>query len=248
MKTMLPLIALITGGALLSTGCKTDKPTAALPDPEASAASATKAAAEPDTKDTLKRIPIDRVKAAGKVFDAQGQKGPPTHGVAPKLTQIKKPGEQDAVQALNTRLLFTPPKGTPKNNPDIHKTFEAHRMDIRRCYEPELARDKHLKGIVIFDIDIAADGRATGAKVVHTTIKRDFVEDCLVKRIKGWTFPASGAQVTVRHTLPLLPPWLKPKDIRNVMRKPLKINPRDLLIRKPTAVTPKKVTPTPAQP
>ena len=94
--------------------------------------------------------------------------------------------------------------------PDVEKlgfaeVVREHAKDLSACYESSLRSGQALQGRVEFELDIAADGTVTSAKVAETTLNDESVEDCLVKVFEGMTFPAAKEPRTVVYPLVFAP-------------------------------------------
>jgi len=83
----------------------------------------------------------------------------------------------------------------------IAKVVKRHKGQIRMCYEQELRASPALSGKVTVSFTIGGTGNVVTASVAESTLNNREVENCLVRRIKRWRFPApdGGGNVTVNY-------------------------------------------------
>lgn len=83
----------------------------------------------------------------------------------------------------------------------IRRVILSHRAQIRYCYEKELASRADLEGRVLVEFVIAADGRVTSARAAEDTLATPAVGQCLVSKVRTWTFPQpkGGGVVVVSY-------------------------------------------------
>jgi hypothetical protein len=79
----------------------------------------------------------------------------------------------------------------------IRRVVMAHLGALRACYESEAERNPNLKGGVTVGWQIAPEGNVTGANVAGSSLGNPRVEGCVVRQVKGWRFPSSGAPSNV---------------------------------------------------
>lgn len=249
--TGLRALATITLGALTLGGlsaCKTEQPTKA---PEAQASASAQANTE---KPVIKDVPLDKVKAAANTMEAlkKAQQQPLDGQSQAQLAKLVAKRQDSQLQKPQGVEQLRPPVGTPKNLPEITAVFEKNHLDIRRCYEPELLHRRDLKGVLVMDIQLTASGAPTGVMLTHSSLGNTKVETCLTERVKGWAFPPQKADTTVRHTVTLVQPWMKPspRDLRRLSKQPLKLRPQDFRLQGKQLVKPQTAPtqPAPAQP
>ncbi len=72
----------------------------------------------------------------------------------------------------------------------IQKVIDAHRNQIRYCYELELQRQPTLAGRVLVTLLIDEHGLVTRVSVSESTLANPAVEACILAKIRAWQFPA----------------------------------------------------------
>jgi outer membrane biosynthesis protein TonB len=60
---------------------------------------------------------------------------------------------------------------------------------VRACYEVELSANADLRGRIVYQFTIAADGRVIASALQSSTMKNGKVEDCVRREIRNWVFP-----------------------------------------------------------
>jgi len=86
----------------------------------------------------------------------------------------------------------------------IGKVIRRHWNEIKYCYETELNKNPNLYGKVSVSFTIDGTGAVSDANVGETTMNNQNVENCMLTRVKRWTFPEpkGGGQVFVTY------PWV----------------------------------------
>jgi hypothetical protein len=80
----------------------------------------------------------------------------------------------------------------------INKVVRSHKAQIKYCYEKQLTRFPSLSGKVTLTWVIGMDGGVKSGKVKSSTLGNSDVESCMVRAVKGWTFPKpQGGVVSV---------------------------------------------------
>ncbi|MBO4351473.1 MAG: AgmX/PglI C-terminal domain-containing protein [Proteobacteria bacterium] len=72
----------------------------------------------------------------------------------------------------------------------IQKVVRDHQGEFRACYERELNKIKGLNGRVVLFWLISPQGDVTKTIVKETSLKNQTVEQCLIKSVNHWRFPA----------------------------------------------------------
>jgi hypothetical protein len=87
---------------------------------------------------------------------------------------------------------------------EIERVVNAHRSEIRFCYERELGRNPGLSGKVNMKWTIGAGGRVEGVQVKDNTTGSRTLSDCIGGYLKDWQFPtpAEGSKADVEW------PWI----------------------------------------
>lgn len=86
----------------------------------------------------------------------------------------------------------------------IRRVILSHRVQIRYCYEKQLASNPSLAGKVSIEFVIGADGRVTTARVAEQTLADPEVGRCIQSKVKTWTFPNPKGGGVVVVTYPFL--------------------------------------------
>ncbi|GEM_PF-6031340 len=83
----------------------------------------------------------------------------------------------------------------------IQKVVRDHQGEFRACYERELNKIKGLNGRVVLFWLITPQGSVQKAIVKETSLKNEAVEQCLIKSVNHWRFPApkGGGIVAVEY-------------------------------------------------
>lgn len=139
----------------------------------------------------------------------------PVRPEAPEQAQAPAPPEAPApAQAEDAPI--APPKveGSPAPKAEVHGALDrdvirrivrAHIGEVRYCYNEGLEHDPELRGRVVVDFVIGAEG-----KVTRSSAEADFegdVPDCIAKAVARWLFPrpADGGDVAVKYPFVLEP-------------------------------------------
>ncbi len=83
--------------------------------------------------------------------------------------------------------------GLPKDV--INEVVQRHRSEIRACYDAALQRNPGLRGKVVVAFNIAPNGIVQSASVKESTLGDTSLGNCIVARVKSWTFPKPEAPV-----------------------------------------------------
>ena len=83
----------------------------------------------------------------------------------------------------------------------IRRVINAHRAQIRYCYEKELVRTPGIFGKVNVEWVITAEGSVRTSKVKESTLSNKEVGRCVASKIRTWKFPKpkGGGIVIVRY-------------------------------------------------
>lgn len=84
----------------------------------------------------------------------------------------------------------------------IWEVIRKNSAQIRFCYEQGLQSDPSLKGRVVTDFTIGANGQVSTFKIANSTINSKIVEDCISLRVKTWKFPLPEGGKTVSVKVP----------------------------------------------
>jgi outer membrane biosynthesis protein TonB len=75
---------------------------------------------------------------------------------------------------------------------------------IRYCYERQLSGNPNLHGTVLIKFTIGGNGNVSTQSVARTTLKDANVEECILRRVAGWTFPLPKGGTSVVVSYPFL--------------------------------------------
>ena len=84
----------------------------------------------------------------------------------------------------------------------IQKVTKRHKGELRACYEKELPKTKGIKGKIVVNWVIDAQGSIIKAEVKETTVGNPDVENCFTNSIKHWRFPSPKGGGTVQVDFP----------------------------------------------
>ncbi len=80
----------------------------------------------------------------------------------------------------------------------IREVITSHIGEVRECYEMQLAVDRELQGRLTTRFVISPDGRVEGASSTYAGSVSMPVEQCVLRRLVHWRFPApSGGGIVV---------------------------------------------------
>ena len=84
---------------------------------------------------------------------------------------------------------------------EINATFDRKTGSVSRCYgEGDESGDPDRKGHVTVRLTINRDGTTSNVKVLETSFKSSKVGECVVRLVKGWTFPTLPRPLETSHT------------------------------------------------
>ena len=76
-----------------------------------------------------------------------------------------------------------------RNQKAIKEVVATHRGSLDFIYKKALRNNPTLKGIVIIEFTIAANGDVTGGRIASSSVKDPSLEEQVLKRILTWKFP-----------------------------------------------------------
>jgi hypothetical protein len=72
----------------------------------------------------------------------------------------------------------------------VRRVIKSHAPDLKKaCYEPELAKNAALAGVMSVDVTIGAAGRVLTSSLRDSTMRNNAVETCTVEAVRRWLFP-----------------------------------------------------------
>jgi TonB family protein len=87
--------------------------------------------------------------------------------------------------------------GPPQNDREgVHRVVRAHTGAVKYCYEKELISKPDIAGKVTTHFVIDKNGVVTEATITDSTLGDAAVEECLLRQIRSWHFPARATSVT----------------------------------------------------
>lgn len=92
------------------------------------------------------------------------------------------------------------PEGLEKA--DIKKVIDAHRGEVRFCYERPLQDQPRLAGKLAVQWMIGPDGTVLGAEATSNELTDPAVAKCVIARVKRWVFPVPKGGGVVNVTFP----------------------------------------------
>ncbi|MEL7304192.1 MAG: AgmX/PglI C-terminal domain-containing protein [Myxococcota bacterium] len=101
--------------------------------------------------------------------------------------------------ALNTDLRFR--DGLAQD--EIHSVIDAHRRELRFCYDSELRRSTGIRTRIELHWTIAPDGSVVNVVTSRAEPRWPALELCLARAIQSWRFPRPQAGATVDVNYPV---------------------------------------------
>jgi Ca-activated chloride channel family protein len=89
------------------------------------------------------------------------------------------------------------------SNETIEKMVKQQIPSIEACYQTYLKKKSNLKGEVVLRFVIDSNGRVEKMSPVSSTLKDNALEQCIIKKIKGISFPIPKGKAKVEVTLSL---------------------------------------------
>ena len=93
--------------------------------------------------------------------------------------------------------------GTSQRDPEtIDAIINQNKASVEYCYQSQLKLDPNLRGEILLNFDILANGKVGAVKILNTTMNNSKVEQCIIKSVRRWMFPAltSGQGVVTIKT------------------------------------------------
>lgn len=83
----------------------------------------------------------------------------------------------------------------------VARVIKRYWAQIKYCYEKELSKNPNLYGKIAVKFTISGNGSVSDAEIEQTEMNNAAVEDCIIRNIKRWMFPApkGGGIVVVRY-------------------------------------------------
>ena len=89
----------------------------------------------------------------------------------------------------------------PLDKDEIRAVVRKKSAEVRYCYEDALSTVPTLEGDVLVRFVISVTGAVASARVTSSTLGSEAVEECMIERVKAWTFPKvnGGGTVVVNY-------------------------------------------------
>ncbi len=103
--------------------------------------------------------------------------------------------------AQETEVSGTGAASAQRDPETIDAIINQNKASVEYCYQSQLKLDPNLRGEIMLSFDILANGRVGGVKILNSTLNNSKVEQCIIKSVRRWSFPAmTSAQgvVTIR--------------------------------------------------
>lgn len=83
----------------------------------------------------------------------------------------------------------------------VARVIKRYWAQIKYCYEKELSKNPNLYGKIAVKFTISGNGSVSEAEIEQTEMNNAAVEECIIRNIKRWMFPApkGGGIVVVRY-------------------------------------------------
>lgn len=96
--------------------------------------------------------------------------------------------------------------GNVRSEEEVTIVFDQNKSKLYSIYNRERRRNPGLKGKIVLEITIAANGKVTAVKVISSELNSPSLESRLISRIKMFNFGAQNVKsVTVRYPIEFLP-------------------------------------------
>lgn len=87
---------------------------------------------------------------------------------------------------------------------DVVRSAAAPRVrQVRRCFARPRRPRGHAGGRLLLRFTVAPDGSVEGVTIAANSLELPEVEQCVLARVRGWTFPAPGGDESTVVTYPL---------------------------------------------
>jgi len=109
--------------------------------------------------------------------------------------------------AGTTRVILPPPviEGDGRIDREmVRRVIGKHRAEIRYCYERVLLADRGLHGKIVVRFLIDPRGQVLQASIKESTMAQPEVEQCILERVRRWTFPVPRGQGMVEVIYPFV--------------------------------------------
>lgn len=128
-----------------------------------------------------------------------------TTGAAVEEEPAPAAAEVDLAAVEDLETLFTVSGNADKAR--IGGIIGQKKPDVFKCYSDALAANPGMAGRVLVQITTTPNGGVASALIKQSTLKKPAVEQCMLSKIRGWTFPhdESGGLVVIKYAFQLPP-------------------------------------------
>jgi TonB family protein len=86
----------------------------------------------------------------------------------------------------------------------IRRVIVANQNQLKACYERALGSESDLHGKVVLSWDISDSGSASNVRVKESSLENMRLEQCLLKLVTNWRFPAPPRDQIAEVTFPFI--------------------------------------------
>ena len=87
---------------------------------------------------------------------------------------------------------------------EVGQVIHQHMGEVRACHESAILYKPNIGGKVQIQFVINPQGRVKSASVQNSTVPDSFLQECILKKIPGWTFPKPRNGINVSVSYPFL--------------------------------------------
>ena len=94
---------------------------------------------------------------------------------------------------------------TSEQNDAIDTLFRRKAQELQSCWQDEYERshNRNLQGDVTVGLTVTRSGKATGVRILKSSMGSPAVEECITKTVAGWAFPEVSADCPYMRTVHL---------------------------------------------
>ncbi len=94
--------------------------------------------------------------------------------------------------------------GAGVDREEIARVINSHLSEISSCYERSMLKEGSFGGKLVIEWSIGGAGSVTSARVANATITSPSMSDCVLGKLKKWTFKAPRGGGTVKVSYPFM--------------------------------------------
>jgi len=95
----------------------------------------------------------------------------------------------------------------------VMSAIGKHSNDINECYEEALKSEPNPEGSFVMTWIITENGKTDSIRIKESSLKNDYIPECLKEKMKKWSFYTSTTHTEVEHKFRIAPP-LREGDIK----------------------------------